>query len=332
VYVVTNSAGTDIYPVGTGELYLFSIFDTGSGLAVISDLPGTAQDDNGYLGIGAPSVTNSNQDTRIRISGLDEVDPTSLWGPINAPGASYGADVELPGIRIGPRNINATLMGAPVTNRVVAEIDGRPASAITRGPYPGGSVTGPDMQFYEPKLPSNPVPTLKLPLAYFGSTTPSALDNATRDQRVFIRNVRFKNGGNEVSDDQTVPAPRQFLFDTGAPPTIISTSMATNLGLSYLSPNLATEDCFTTQAGNEGFVIDEVTFSSFDPTYGGTYTITNAVVCVDITGTRITTNYPNPTPPPGGKLVDAVIGLNLFDHVPILVNLPEGYLGIMPPP
>jgi len=269
----------------------------------------------------------------VRISGIDEIEASTGYGPIYAPSAgSYAADVEVPNIRVGPRNENRTLIGAPVTNQVVAWLDARAASEITKT-TPYVTVSGPPMEFYEPKLSTNPVPLLKLPLAFFGSTTPDLLDNATHGHRVFIRNVTFFEGTYDVSDDQTAATPLQFLFDTGAPVTIVSQSLGMALGLDLSSTTKPpTQDCYTTTPGMEGWTIDSVEFKSYDPVFGGSYTIENAVVCVDDTGSRITAQYANPTPPPASKKVDAVIGLNLFDHVPILVNLPEGYVGIMPEP
>ncbi len=187
------------------------------------------------------------------------------------------------------------------------------------------------MDFWMPGDAAVPVPTLKLPLARFGSTTP-AYDNATRDQRVFLRNLTFTNGSNVVTDDQSAPNPYQFLFDTATRPTIIDGSLATALGLNWnAASGGGTVDCFeqSSEPGNEGFEITSVELKSYDASGSGTYKVAPAVVCVDVRGTQIITQYPNPSPPPAVLEVDAVIGANLFVHVPILVNLPQGYVGIL---
>ncbi|MEJ2185484.1 MAG: aspartyl protease family protein [Gemmatimonadota bacterium] len=331
IAIFTNAAGTDIYPVGSGEEYLFVLFDTGSSIVYLSSADAT------FLNIGATSSTNVNQDTRVRLDGLSAIDPTALTAPIAAHGTAGGAQAEVTGIRVGPASppqrpdLGASLIGAPVANEVLALIDN--TTTVSRGPYPfcgGCYAEGPDITFYMPTDAGIPVPDLQLPLERFGSTSPALLDNATNGQKYFVNQVLFRNAGHAVMHDPAATQPFRFWFDTGAPETIIDTRLATALGIDLSAAG--SFDCFTGlgKAGNEGYVIDQIAFSGTTTGGVGAYVINHAEVCVDIRSEELRQYY---TPSGSGTpvLVDAQIGANLFMYVPILFDGHGNQLGIVVP-
>jgi hypothetical protein len=271
------------------------------------------------------------------MNGLAAINPSTLVAPIGAHGTVGGAQAEVLGIRVGPASPpqradrGATLIGAPVANVVLALIDN--ATTVSRGPYDfcgGCYAEGPDITFYMPTDAGIPTPDLELPLERFGSTAPALLDNATNGQKYFLNNVLFRDGAYAVMDDPTAAQPFRFWFDTGAPPTIISSRMALALGLDLSAGG--TFDCFqgTGKEGNEGYVIDQVAFAGTTTSGVGSYVINNASVCVDVRDEELRQRYPDPSVP-GGVLLDAQIGANLFMHVPILFNGVSDKLGIVAP-
>lgn len=344
--VKTTGGVEDVYPVGGTDcsncLYLFSLFDTGSNLVVLDNATRTLH--------GLSLTPGTAWDVDVRINGLSTLN-ASLFAPFGLPGTAGGAEAHSGELRIAPRNItlleeevrtnaagtpiggfvgvNYALIGAPVANKVVARIDY--TNPVTRGPWTFGTpfiVTAPDIQFFESGASGIPSPTLTLFVEGFGSA--SALTTGTTDQRHFLQNVTFTEGASNVYDDQTPASPVRFLYDSATTFTVISQAMASTLGATPASPNPAAE-CKSTDTSN--FVqIDSVTVVGMNASNQlATYQVSNAEVCVDVAGTVITTNYPNPANPTGPPLtVDAVIGSNLFDQADVLWNGPERTLGILP--
>lgn len=329
----TNSSGDDIYPVGAGESYLFSLFDTGSEIAYV----GSA--DAAFLALGVASQANPNQDTRVRLNGLSAIDESTLDAPIGPYGTAGGAQSEVAAIRVGPASppqrpdLGVTLIGAPVANEVVALIDN--TATVTRGPYAfcgGCYAVGPDITFYMPSDGSIPVPDVQWPLERFGSTAPALLDGATNGQKYFVNDVFFQHGANIVMYDPTAAQPFRFWYDTGAPPTIINVRAANALGIDLSLDG--SFDCFigAGKGGNEGYVIDRVALVGSTPGGGtGTYAVENVSICVDIRDEELRQTYPDPNDPSVGIKLDAVIGANLFVHVPILFDGKNNVLGIVVP-
>lgn len=324
--VFTSADGSDIYPVGAGEYYIFSLFDTGSDIVYIGPSDAAA------LGIGPASTSNPHQDTRIRVNGLSAIDPTTLLAPIGPHGSVGGAEAEVLNIRVGPRTSpwDLTLIGTPVANEVVARIDN--VIMVDRGPYAfcgGCDAEGPDITFYMPTDPGIPEPTLQLPLERFGSGEPASHDGATNGQKYFMNGVTFSHGANAVADDPSAVEPIRFWFDTGAPPTVINTRVATALGLDLVAGG--SFDCWTSagEPGLEGYVIDRVAFVGSGPSGPGTYEVTNAAVCVDVRDTQQRQHYQDANGVV--RTMDATIGANLFVHVPILFHGKDSWLGILLP-
>jgi hypothetical protein len=330
--VFTDADGTDIYPVGSDESYIFSLFDTGSDIVYI----GAA--DAAFLQIGAASPTNTNQDTRVRLNGLSAIDETTLNAPIGPYGEAGGAQGEVRDVRVGPASppqrpdLEVTLIGAPVANEVVALIDN--TVTVSRGPYAfcgGCYAEGPDITFYMPTDLGIPVPAIQLPLERFGSTDPALLDGATNGEKYFLNDVVFEYGANTVIYDPTATQPFRFWYDTGAPPTIINVRMATALGIDLAIGG--SFDCFkgAGKEGNEGYVVDRVAFVGSASGGMGTYAVENASICVDVRDEELRERYPDPNDPTVGIKLDAVVGANLFTHVPILFDGANSTLGILVP-
>lgn len=325
-FILTSTTGADIYPFGAGEFYMFGLFDTGSDIVLVTTADATA------LNMGSASTSNTRQDTRVRLNGLSAIDAATLNVPLGPHGTSGGAQAEVPDIRVGIRAGNASLIGAPVANAVVALIDN--SATVTRGPYPfcgGCYAEGPDITFYMPTDAGVPVPDLQLPLERFGSSAPALLDNATNGQKYFLNDVLFRHGANAVMDDRAAAQPYRFWFDTGAPPTIINVRMANALGIDLSAGG--SFDCFTGtgKEGNEGYVIDHIAFVGTASGGVGTYAVDHASVCVDVRDEELRQRYPDPNNPSAGIKLDAVIGANLFMHVPILFDGKNNKLGIMVP-
>jgi len=298
--------GADVLPAGPGNSkFIYSLFDTGAELVAISK-----PSDATFLGINAPRSVD------VRINGVGAVDPVHLLqATLGPPGSPSAAQAEVAGVTVGPRIIDPlpngwrpTLIGAPVANNVLAAIDY--TTSVTRGPYSFGSVTAPDITFFLPGDTGIPTPEVVLDLDRFGSTSP-ALDGTQRGEHYLLRNVSFDNNGH-TADDQNPLDPLNFFFDTGTTPTIISSNMANRLMIDLTTPGAF--DCLG-GTGN-GYAIDSITMTGA----GGNYVIGNASVCVS--DASITT-FIAP-----GQRVDAVIGSNLFDQVPVLFDGPGNTLGI----
>ncbi len=348
-YLVNTAGATeDVYPVGGTNcgapcLYVFSLFDTGSPLVVIDNATTSL--------LGITLTPNPLWDVDVRVNGLGALD-ASLLAPFGTPGAAGGAQAHSGVIRVAPRSdtiteeeirtdasgtpiggyvsVNYNLIGAPVANKIVARIDY--TTTITKGPWTFGAapftITAPDIQFYQPGDPAIPAPALTLFLEGFG--TVSDPSTGSLDQRRFLQNVTFTEGSHSVYDDQTPGSPVRFLYDSATTYTVISQAMATALGVSPTSPNPAA-GCSSLDTSN--FVtLDSVTIVGMNSSHQlATYRINNAEVCVDVAGTVITTNYPDPANPGGPpRIVDAVIGANLFDQAKVLWDGPRSTLGILP--
>jgi hypothetical protein len=254
----------------------------------------------------------------LRIAPRDPVNPVV----INEPAVSGGGFVPTYYI----------LAGTPVINKVVAEIDY--TNPVTKGPWNFGptpatafTITAPDIQFYQPGDAGIPSPALTLFLEGFG--TASSASTGDTEQRHFLQNVTFTEGTHHVYDEQTLINPVRFLYDSATTFTVISQAMATALGASPVSPDMAA-GCSSTNTTN--FVtLDSITVVGMNSSNQlATYVINNAEVCVDVADSVIITHYPDPASPGTSRKVDAVIGANLFDQAGVLWNGPRRTLGILP--
>jgi hypothetical protein len=340
----------DVYPVGGGTgcpnlmycSYVFSLFDTGSTIVKLDPNLST------FLGIGATPASAWDVDVRLNGLGAVAANLSTNFGP---PGTANGAEANSGNLRVGARptatqvgepEFNAAgttatgsmlavsymLAGAPVAKNIVARIDY--TAPVTKGPWNLGfgyfKITGPNIQFFRSGDAGIPAPALTLFVEGFGAA--AAANDGHEDQRHFLQNVTLSYGSNYVFDDQTVTNPTRFLYDTGARMTVISQALATALGVTPASPSAAA-GCSPTNTVN--FVrLDSIVIVGMNAANQlGTYRVDNAEVCVDVPGANIIiAQYPDPTNPSAGLLVDGIIGANLFDK--ILWNGPQQTLGVLP--
>ena len=293
-YALTEPAGADIYPLGTGSYALFGLYDSGSTKVRISGvLPNRVggsnwgESDTEHLNLTKVETVN------VRLNGLNAQSPLG-YIPIGQPGSGNGPQVEVKNISVVPEIVDVTLIGAPVVNQIVAHIDYTEMIAD-----PNTGVRAPYIDFYWPGDPAIPVPDVTLQLEPFGNLV--STDGATPGQRYWLRGVVFQRGGNAVSDQQRE---YDFLFDTGTTLTIVGDRVANGLNLSAAP---ASFDCYG-GTGN-GYVLDAVTMAGIS----GSYQVNAAAVC-----------WANDEVKTG----DAVIGSNFFDQVQIVLDGPNHTLGV----
>jgi hypothetical protein len=223
------------------------------------------------------------------------------------------------------------LAGAPVTNKVVALMDY--TAPVTKGPWTLDgtnffTVTAPDIRFFPAGAAGIPSATLRMFLEGFGASDP-ANNNGSTDQRHFLQNVTFTKSSNNVFDDQSITNPKRFFYDSGTTFTVISQAMATALGATLTAPSM-TAGCSSNNPANF-LTLDSIVIVGMDSSNQlKPYRVTNAEVCVDVAGTVIVTRYPDPANATNTRLVDAIIGANLFDQKKVLWNGPQKTLGIVP--
>jgi hypothetical protein len=284
----------DILPVGPNGFGLFGLFDTGSTGVFIND-DGTnfffANDDAANLGIAGTRTVD------ISLNGLGA---TTQDGPNNilTPIGAGAAQIQVPGVAVGPGDVDITLFGAPVANQIAALIDY--TTPITRS-LSAGSFSAPDITFMQSADTDAFAADVELELTPFGTDVegPAGED---RGQRYYLRDVALNDGA--ASADGTG---FDLFWDTGTNVTLISTEMAALLGLDLGMPD------FTGLVGGQtlaGFSLDSIVMSGL----GGDYTVLNAQIFVNPLGF--------------GGAADAIIGSNLFSQTSLLFNGPTNRLGI----
>jgi hypothetical protein len=282
----------DTLPPGGGIFYVFSVFDTGSTLVGIDttfDAP--------LLEFFNPTVPALLD---VRLWGLDAVQPVGLGAPLDFP----EAEIEDIGVDVVPVG-TPTLIGGPVTNQTVADIDY--TTSVTRGDYCSPNncfVISPSIEFFNTGGPGIPSPLMWADLVPFGSTAP-APNGTSRGQRYYVADMTFEHGGSSV--DSTT---HDFLYDTGNTTTQVTEGVANLLGI-----NLAAVVDTITIGGEtlNGYQIDRVSILSSNGTQQ--YEIVNPLVFVK-------------PPPAFGGAADANIGTNFFETTQVLFDGPGDRLGI----
>ena len=338
-YALADEAtGLDVLPAGSGERFLFGLFDTGSTkVRIYSEVPygeQTPGDPNSGLSCGIPNrLTDGNflksdagllgitgtTTARLRLNGLSVINPATLAPPIGQPGMADAPQIELAEIDVlpepGANNLDVTLIGVPAIHRVVAKLDYTVCVQVAGYDfYPGltadpgispfqknDKVFGPDIKFFAPDDPQIPFPELFLSLGRWGVPA-----------RYCLKNVTFTKGALTFSD-QNLPANKFFFYDTGTRTTIINGDIAAALGL---APDNGTFDVWAS-GDKKGYVLDKVVMSG----PAGTYTILNAAVACDWDHSHIVS----------WGVISAVIGSNFFDQVPVLFDPTRNRLGLGPP-
>jgi hypothetical protein len=298
-YALTDPSGQDIYPLGEGAIALYGIYDTGSNKVRLSTTP---QNRLTYQNWGKSDIDHLriyylNYDTvNLRLNGLQKEDANGNV-PLGTPGTENPAQMEVRNITVKPENVDVTLIGAPVANRIVALLNF--SNKIT-GLF--AKIETIEINMYQPGDPNIPAVDVWLPLEELSLATPT--DIATAGYRYWLRNVAFQNGNGSVSDRADG---LNFLFDTGTTITIINDAIAKKLNL---QSKAASFDCYGGK--NNGYFIDYVRMTGAE----GMYQVNNASVCWKEDAIHAG---------------DAVIGTNFFDQVQIVVDGPSVRLGIKQP-
>jgi len=166
--------------------------------------------------------------------------------------------------------------------------------------------TGPQMEFYQlndSNIPSysNTIPLKLIPgggavVAYlfdleFNPTSPSIIIGETSQSRYNVHSVNLNHGPRNITDN------KNFLFDTGAQVSVISTSIAAILDLDPNIPDFEVEiiDVTGTTTIHPGYYIDSLEI----PVFGDNLFYTNVpVILLDFSAG-----------------LDGIIGMNLFNNL-----------------
>lgn len=341
----------DTLPPGKNVLFLIGIFDTGSSLVVINNVPFALRDQgritkmfssaSDLLDMCGPTPEPIDESPTCaapignppKVPKLANLD-VRIWGleafrqdqgiPIDTPQA------EIKNVRVRPDDFRAdffasALIGAPVANRVIAYIDFK--RVVARRLF-GRILKAPDIRFYAQGDSSIPKVLYEIELKRFPSYRPgpSTRDQATRGQRYFVQNVVFKNGGRTVSGSTANSQPAlqmKVLFDTGTTTTQITRSLALALGINPDLPckspkcrKFRTQDVSGRASNLVCYEIDRVEIISKNRAYK--YVISSPKVCVN---PSVSNNAFG-----GGSL--AILGTNYFEKTKILINGPNNSLGM----
>jgi hypothetical protein len=293
----------DVYPTTTSaDLYVFSLFDTGSTKVRLDSVSAAA--------LGGLTPLTSGTTTDVRINGMSAINPVTLTAPIfDFNPYKPQAEVQGVGVRVeAPANLAITLTGAPVANQVSAFIDY--TNTITRGPYAflgNQNVSGPDITFYQgSNSPFGYTPAVQVALSRTG--TPGTVNGETSGERYLMYNVAFAEGATSVASPASgsIGVGTRFLYDTGTDVTLIDSDLAAALGFNINSPQFT----FTVSGSLlPGFYLDSLIMTGLN---GDTYTLLNVPVLVGEVEAAF----------------DAVIGSNLFSQTKILFDGPGNTLGI----
>jgi hypothetical protein len=347
-YALADEAtGLDVYPTGSGERFLFGLFDTGSTkVRIYNETPydfRTPGDPNSGLDCATPNpLTDANffdsdadllgltaaTTVRLRLNGLSAINSITLDPPIGQAGTDDAPQIELTGIIARPephptdlaqKKVDVTLIGAPAIRQAAVKIDY--TQKIEKSGYrdrfypgmaPGNSRIDNFQEFDTVWGPDIIFYAPNDPLIPFPDLFLELGRWGLPEPLYCLKKVTFKTDSTEFSD-QDLPANKFFLYDTGARITIVNTDIAAALGL---TPGNGTFDVWAAE-DKKGYVLAEVIMTGSN----GSYTVTNASVACDWDRNQIIS--------PG--VVYAVIGANFFDQVPILFDPARNRLGIGPP-
>jgi hypothetical protein len=290
----------DTLPPGPDLFYIFTIIDTGSTLVGIDTIFDAVTLD--FFNPAVPPLLD------VRVWGLNDVDPVDLGAPLDDPAAEV-EDIGVDTVPVG----TPTLIGAPVTNHILAFIDY--ANTVTRGPYFGDwYATGPTIYFFNPGDPGIPTPPMSADLVPFGSTAP-APNGTSRGQRYYIADMRFENDGN-TADSTTF----DFLFDTGNTTSQVTEAVALALGIDLVNDLPDDTVCIggsgpACDGGDllNGYIVDRMAIRASPGLWE--YVINNPLIFVK-------------PPPAFGGAADGNIGTNYFETTQVLFDGPGAQLGL----
>jgi hypothetical protein len=310
--VLAQYCDPETFPLGPEIYYAFGVLDTGSTVVLVSnadadfldlcnldtgcDLPADPLARDPYL----PSSLD------VRLWGLGATVPPSNGAPLDVP------EAEVAGIAVRPvAETLPSLFGAPVAARLLAYIDY--STPVTRE-YFFGTLTCPDIGFFEPGDAAVPPPPLSIPLARRGGFG-TALDGASFGPRFVVPTARLRNGDIQVTGQEF-----DFLFDTGSSTTVVTEELAAALGIRIGVDNPVDSFEVNTISGPavvRGWVVDRFEIATGDGLQR--YAVPMPMVYV-------VPNRPDGSSPfPGG--IDVVLGSNYF-RTPVLFDGPGDRLGL----
>ncbi len=308
---LTNSPQTD---------FAIGLFDTGASFHLMSYTAGRrtgiyasdllTKNTVEIIGATSSALARVSQPLAIFVDGLAAIDPNTktldesrMVGQSNV--SIVVGDVPTPDLKDLP-----TVVGSPLSVNFVTAIFNDHPITLT---YDGNNYTSPDIRFYEHGDPCIPDFARSIPLSLipagamnvqyildleaiidfvFQPGQPSMIIGNLAQSLFFVGSVDLHDGTRSAIDKT------HFMLDTGAQITVISSGIASRLGL---DPAKADFDVDITDATGEttiqpGFYIDSLEI----PALGEWLSFTNVpVVLLDVAS------------PEGGTL-DGIIGMNLF--------------------
>ncbi len=300
--------------------FAIGLFDTGASFHLMSyaaarrtgvyasDLltPNTVE----IIGATSSAFARVSQPLALFVDGLAAIDPNTMTvDESNMVGQSNVSivvgDEPTPDLKDLP-----TAIGSPMSvNFVTAIFNDRPITLT----YDGNDYTSPDIRFYEhedPNIPDLPgtipltlIPSGAVNIQYiidfeaivdfvFRPGQPSIIVGNLGQSLFFVGSVDLHDGARSAIDKS------RFMLDTGAQITVISSGIASRLGLDPAKKDFEVEieDATGTITIQPGFYIDSLEM----PALGEWLSFTNVpVVLLDVAS------------PEGGTL-DGIIGMNLF--------------------
>lgn len=310
----------------------FSLFDTGSSAITFSasaqaaltakglQIPISIKGGGIVAGIGGPQVGDVSNGAVIQADGLhaatlsfdDSGKPVFSFSfgsqSIIAPGmqAFVGTQASSPSVQ--------SILGTPILSGSAAMPSGFAAVVEMQGvtfdlsPLAAGLiVTLPDVRFAAPGTTlfpaSGTTDPVQIPLTLVGSDNHTNPGDDISESPIPVQNNVSVNAGNVTIANQ------RFLFDTGAQISVISTALATTLGLNLSKPSFtATVNGVSGPTTLKGYVLSSL---SVPKAGGGTLTFQNVPVFVlDM-----------------GNGLNGILGMNLFNTATALVYDPYSPAG-----
>lgn len=293
-YGLTEPTGEDFYPLGTGVKALYGLLDTGSTKVRINNgpLPNRLTGPNWGKTDAEHLALYGTQSFSMRLNGI-AVDFCDGDARLGLPGGENGAQVVIDGLTAKPEQVDVTLIGAPVLNRLVASID---YANMIRSCFTG--IESPDVVLYRPGDASIPRADIVVKLATSGAVS---TDGVTAGKRYWLTNTSMSNKGRVVVADAVG---LKLLLDTGTTGTLINDKAAAKLGL------VAGQGSFNCYGGiKNGYYLESVSVLGD----AGLYKVNNTAVCWSSRNV---------------KSGDVVVGSNLFDQVWVILDGPNALLGI----
>ena len=310
----------------------FALFDTGSSAITYSAqnqvvytaagvaIPIAIKGGGIVEGLGGPQVGDVASAANIEADGLHVATLSFNDAGQGSFAFSFGSQaVNAPGIQpfVGTQNSSPTvdpILGTPILGASPAAPAGYAAVIEMQGVTldlsslaPGLIVTLPDLRFAAPGTSlfpaSGTTDPVRIPLTLTGSDNHYSPGNDITESAIPVQNnVSVSSGSVSIGN-------QQFLFDTGAQISVISTSLAATLGLDMSRPTFTTiVNGVSGQVTLKGYVLSSL---SLPESGGGTLTFTNVPVFVADPGSGFA----------------GILGMNLFNTATAMVYDPYSSAG-----